>query len=68
MILSSDLDRRPRKFPCKDGAACKFLSLPLGCRLVFAAAMDLFQQKKYVVKYQNFSMVIVSYEFAEQQV
>ena len=42
MILSSDLDRRPRKFPCKDGAACKFLSLPLGCRLVFAAATDLF--------------------------
>jgi len=28
----NDLDRRPRKFPCKDGAACKFLSLPLGCR------------------------------------
>merc|ERR1719510_871089 len=29
---SSDLDRRPRNFPCKDGTSCKFLSLPVGCR------------------------------------
>jgi len=29
---TSDLDRRPRNFPCKDGPGCKFLSLPVGCR------------------------------------
>merc|ERR1712037_313924 len=29
---TSELDRRPRNFPCKDGPGCKFLSLPVGCR------------------------------------
>jgi len=29
---TSDLDRRPRNFPCKDGPGCKFLLLPAGCR------------------------------------
>merc|ERR1712172_466454 len=31
-LVPSDLDRRPRNFPCKDGPGCKFLSLPVGCR------------------------------------